>query len=97
MPRRIPLKHLIEHDDCVWFTYGDGNTFEGWVLEVTDDALLVMWRSSPIYAMSTDGDEWSRPDEWIKITDIDMETIVSNNPLEDSEVVIRKPWWKFWA
>ena len=36
------LQLLVEIEDDVYFTYGDGNRFEGWILEATNDSILVM-------------------------------------------------------
>lgn len=71
-----PLEYLIEHDDVVWFTYGEGRYFEGWVMDVSNDALLVMWRASPFYAQANGTEDMGPPDEWILVSDIDMDSVL---------------------
>lgn len=99
------VKDLQECEDAICFTYGDGIQFEGLVTEVTDVTLYVMWRPSPFYAQATGSDEMSPPDEWIKIKDIDIESLRKNFVQQtaesmipqNAEPVIKKVWWKFWS
>jgi len=53
------------------FTLKDGSEFLGWIIEVSDSAVLVMWAPSPLYG----DDEMSPPDEWIPFTDIVLESL----------------------
>ena len=97
MPSNNPFEYLMEYEDVVWFTYGDGIRFEGWVTEVSDEALFVMWRPSPIYAQAQGGDDWSPEDEWIRNSEIDVESILKKVETKNASSVKPIPWWKFWA
>jgi len=48
----------------------------GWIEDVTDDAVLVMWAPSPFYAQATGTDEMSPPNEWIPLEQIVPDSVV---------------------
>lgn len=52
-----------------------GHDFLGWVLEVGVDAILVAWAPSPFYAQRIDTEEMSPPDEWLRFTDIELDSL----------------------
>jgi len=54
------LNKLKNTEESVYFTYGDGKKFEGWVLEVRGQSLLVSWKPSPIYAQSQNRYKFSK-------------------------------------
>jgi hypothetical protein len=69
------FNQLSETGDRCWFRLKSGGTFEGWVLEVSADEVLVMWAPSPFYAQATGTDEMSPPDEWIQFADIELSSL----------------------
>jgi len=96
------LNKLKNTEESVYFTYGDGKKFEGWVLEVRGQSLLVSWKPSPIYAQSHNTDEMNPVDELIDFKDIDTNSL--NWLLYPQEETIKKSriskrlnkWWKLW-
>ena len=71
---RDALERCVDAGDKVGFTFLDGREFLGWVAEVDGDRALLMWASSPMYAMSTNGAEWNPDDEWVPLSTIDAST-----------------------
>ena len=53
------------------FRLYSGREFLGWVMEVREDAILVMWAPLPFYAQATGTDEMAPPDEWVRFADIE--------------------------
>lgn len=72
---RIYLKCLIENGAQITFRISDGRKFVGWVPEVGESAVFVVWVPSPFYAQATGTDEWASPDEWVPLADIDISSI----------------------
>jgi hypothetical protein len=64
-----------DNSDRVGFTFVDGREFLGWIAEVTEDRMLVMWAPSPFYAQATGGDEWNPDDEWVPFTALRTESL----------------------
>jgi len=65
------------HDksDRIGFTFVDGREFLGWISEVTEDRMLVMWAPSPIHAQAAGGEEWNPDDEWVPFTALRRESL----------------------
>lgn len=92
---------LTECEDKVTFKYGKDSHFEGWVDELTEDAVLVMWTPSPIYAQMTEGEDWAPQDEWIKLEDIipasiECYSVTGSDVTGSNECLSTKKWWQFW-
>ena len=69
------LIRCADNSDKVGFTFDDGREFLGWIAEVTEDRMLVMWAPSPIYAQATGGDEWNPDDEWVAFSALRTESL----------------------
>lgn len=54
----------------VGFSLVDGREFLGWIAEVADDRVSVVWAPSPIFMQATSGEKWNPDDEWIPFSAI---------------------------
>ncbi|GAA4722646.1 hypothetical protein [Phytohabitans rumicis] len=64
-----------DRGDKVGFSLIDGREFLGWVYEVSDEQILVLWASNPIYAQAHGGERWNPDDEWMPLETIRTETV----------------------
>ncbi|MEU4623304.1 hypothetical protein AB0G04_25450 [Actinoplanes sp. NPDC023801] len=72
---RDALEQCADAADKVGFTLLDGREFLGWVADLDGERALLMWASSPMHAMSTNGAEWNPDDEWVPLSAIDAGTV----------------------
>ena len=61
------LVRCADNSDKVGFTFVDDREFLGWIADVTEDRMLVMWAPSPVYAQATGGDHRGRQSAAIKV------------------------------
>lgn len=64
------LERSADAGDRHAFEFRDGREFLGWIVEVTDEAVLVSWAPSPFYAQAAGTTEMSPADEWVQFTEI---------------------------
>ena len=72
---RLRFERFAEAGEKHAFRLRSGQNFEGWVVDVGEDAVFVLWASSPFYAQATGTDKMSPPDEWIRFEDIDLASL----------------------
>jgi hypothetical protein len=72
---RQRFEQFSETGETHAFRFRSGQNFQGWVIEVGEEAILVMWAPSPFYAQATGSDEMSPPDEWVKFSDIEPSSL----------------------
>jgi len=69
---RAIFERFADTGDKHAFRFRDGRDFLGWVMDVTEDAVLVSWAPSPFYAQATGTAEMSPEDELVRFSDIEL-------------------------
>jgi hypothetical protein len=69
------LEAFSQTGDKHAFKLLDGQSFEGWVMDVTATAALVARAPSPFHTQASGTDNMAAPDEWIPIDQIDAMTL----------------------
>ncbi|MBE1484659.1 hypothetical protein [Plantactinospora soyae] len=72
---RAFLVHCMDDDDEVRFTFVDGRTFLGRVLDVTDERVLMGWRFSPISAQWVEDWTPEQDEEWVPFEAVRPDTL----------------------